>query len=214
MQGMDTLVKLFAPLNYYKGEVGEGAILLGLTELLGNKNYTRDGILFLFNQFSESSKYESVRNVAARLYKKYRMPVSGEQAPSLQVEDKTGRIVEAGMDAKRRTYLCFFDPNSAVVGEELGALNDLKKVLKEDMVIVPVMINADISALARMQATQKLNYELYRNTNTATLSDFRLKNDCTCMVLSPEGKYILPVAPVPTAPDASVRLGELAKTGR
>ena len=213
-KGADTLVKWIAQEPFYQGEAGEGALLLGLTELMKDKNYSRDGILVLFNQFSQSSKYPAVKNVAARLYKKFRIPVNGEQAPALRVEDKAGNIIDVGLDKTRKTYLCFFDPQSEVTASELAAINELKKELKDRIIVVPVVINADKQTLSSLQKNNKLTFELYRNIESSTLSDFRLKNDCTCLVLSPDGKYVMPQAPLPSAPNANTTLGELSKTGR
>lgn len=214
-KGVDTLMNLITQETFYpKNDIGEGAFILGLTELMANKKYSKDGILFLFNQIADSSKYPSVKNLAARLYKKYRNPVSGEQAPALQVEDKSGKIIDVGMDATRRTYLCFLDPKSETIYAELGAITELKKNLKDKMLVVPVIINADKSALARLQTSQKLTFDLYRNITSTALTDFRLKSDCTCMVLSPDGKYVMPNAPWPTSPDANITIPNLAQTGR
>jgi hypothetical protein len=212
-RGYDTLANLLSAEKYYpKSEVGEGAFLFGLTELLNDKNYSSDGILYLFNQISDSSDYVSVKTLAARLYKKYKIPVSGDVAPRFSVKDKSDN--DMTIDPKRATYVCFFDPKSAVTAEELVAMIEMKKKLKEKVVLLPVIINAQKAEMNRLQASLRLTFDLYRSVGMAILSDFRLKNDCSCMVISPDGKYLLPNAPLPSAPLASDKLLELSKTVR
>lgn len=214
-KGANAVINLISNEPFYpKNEMGEGALLYGLTELLPNKKYSKDGILFLFHQMADSSQYPAVKNLAERLYKKYRNPVNGEQAPALQVEDKTGKKIDVGLDATRRTYLCFMDPNSQTIVAELGAITELKKNVKDKMLIVPVIINADATTLTRLQSHQKLSFELYRNITSGALADFRLKTDCTCMILSPDGKYVMPNAPLPTSPDANITIPNMAQIGR
>lgn len=213
-RGMDTLTKLLATEKFYpRGEVGEGALLLGLTELMQNRDYSQDAILYLFNQISDSSDYAPVRRLAARLYKKYKMPVAGEQAPELTVMDKTDKE-HMPMRGDRSAYVCFMDPKSQVTATELAALTELKKKLKEKYTLWPVIVNAEKSELARMQVSQRLTYELFRNVDSNVLTAYRLKNDCTCMVLSPSGTFVMPVAPPPSTPLLAEKLLELSKTIR
>lgn len=212
-RGTDTLMKLLAAEKYYPGnEVGEGALLLGLTELLRNKDYSTDGLLYAFNRLADSSRYAPVRDLAARLYKKYKAPSYGSPAPELAIADKTDQVVQP--DARRAAYVCFLDPKSEVTVSELAAMIELKKKLKEKVVLVPVIINAEKADLVRMQTSQRLTFELYRNLSVAVLADYRLKGDCTCMVLSPDGRYLQPSAPVPSDPTLGDKLLELAKTVR
>ena len=212
-RGYDTLMNLLSTEKYYpKSEVGEGALLFGLTELLNDKNYSSDGILYLFNQISDSSDYASVKTLAARLYKKNKMPVAGDVAPEFLVKDKLDNDIT--IDPKRATYICFFDPKSAVASEELVAMIEMKKKLKDKVVLLPVIINTQKAEVNRLQTSLRLTFDLYRNIGMKVLSDFRLKNDCTCLVLSPSGKYLEPNASLPSAPLSADKLLELSKTIR
>lgn len=213
-RGMDTLTKLLSVEKFYpRGEVGEGALLLGLTELMQNKDYSQDALLYLFNQISDSSHYAPVRRLAARLYKKYKLPVAGEQAPELVVKDKADKEYMPMQD-NRPAYVCFMDPKSEVTATELAALMELKKKLKEKYTLWPIIVNAGKAELARMQTSQRLTFELYRNVDSNVLAAYRLKNDCTCMVLSPNGTFVMPQAPVPSTPLLAEKLLELSKTVR
>lgn len=213
-KGCDTLSRFMAQEPFYPlGALGEGAILFGLEELLSDKKYTSDAILYLFNNYADSSDFPEVRQVAAALYKKHKLPVSGDRAPEITVENKTGLQSAVPTDYNKPVYLCFFAPQTQVIDLELAALNELKKKLKDQLVLMPVIINAEKPALIKLQTALKLNVELYRNVQFSVLADFRLKNDCTCMVLSPDGKYLLPKAPLPSAPDAEQQLVGAAKSG-
>lgn len=213
--GADTVLKWIRQEPYYTSpEVGQGALLVGLAELLKEKEYVRDGILFLFHELSDSSEFASIRTLSGRLYKKFRLPVRGDQVLPIATEDQTGKAVEFPSGANKRSYVCFFDPASEVMASELAAMNELKKTLKDRMELVPIIINADKSQLLRLQTTLKLSFPLYRNLFSSSLVDYRLKSDCTCMVLSPDGVYVEPLAPIPSAPDASIVLDKLAKAGR
>lgn len=213
--GMDTLVNLLAAEPFYpRSEVGEGAILLGLAELMKNRDYSRDGILFLFHQMADSSKYPTVRTVAQNLYTKYHLPVPGDPAPALKVENKAGNVIDIPAEYNKPVYLCFFDSRSQVTLGELGAMVEMKKKLKDKVALVPVIVNAEPSELSRLQTDLRLTFDLYRNVSFSALLPFGLKNECSCMVLSPDGKYVQPVASLPSVPLVSEKLLELAKTVR
>ena len=215
-RGVDTLTKLLAVEPFYpRSATGEGALLFGLTELLGNKEYSRDGILYLFNQMADSSRNAPVKKLARNLYKKYRGTVPGDPVPELRVEDKAGVVTEVPGKYNTPVYLCFFDPKSEVTAAELGAMIEMKKKLKERVALVPVIINAEKAELARMQTAQRLPFELYRNLSFSVLGEFGLKSDCTCMLVSPAGKYLMPDAPLPgSSPLLADRLLEAAKSSR
>lgn len=214
-KGCDTLSRFMAQEPFYPlGALGEGAILFGLEELLSDKKYATDAILYLFNNYADSSDFPEVRQVAAALYKKHKLPVPGDAAPEITVENKTGLQSAVPTDYNKPVYLCFFAPQTQVIDSELAALNELKKKLKDQLVLMPVIINSEKPALIKLQTALKLNVELYRNVQFSVLADFRLKNDCTCMVLSPDGTYILPKAPLPSAPDAEQQLVAAAKSVR
>lgn len=213
--GADTLLTLFSTEPFYPlSEVGEGAVLLGLSELISDKNYTRDELLFLMNQMADSSSYTSVKTLAANLYKKYKMPSPMDTAPQIRVENKAGLSFDVPTGFDKPVYLCFFDPKSQVISQELAALNELRKKVKEKVQFVPVIINAEPSALGRLQQTLKLNVDLFRNVQFSVLADFRLKSDCTCMLLTPDGRYLEPSAPLPTAPDAQQVISGLLRSFR
>lgn len=214
-RGSDTLLSLLATESFYpRNEIGEGAVLVGLTELMKNKDYSRDGILFLFHELADSSRYASVRSVAHNLYTKYHVPVAGDQAPGLRVEDKAGNVTEIPSEHNKPVYLCFLDVRSQLSKSELGAMTEMKKKLKDKVALVPVVVNAERSELGRLQADLRLTFEVYRNVSFSELVPFGLKNECSCMLLSPDGKYVQPAAELPSAPMVSEHLLELAKTVR
>ncbi len=206
-QGHDTLMKwLSADFYYPNNAVGEGAVLFGLSELWFDKTYNRDALLFLFSRFADSSSHKSVRSTAARLYRKWREPLPGDQAPSLILIDAGGNETQVPARFNRPVYLCFFAPESEVSASEMAALNELKKKWKEKLVPVAVLINATRENLIRTRNGLRLTYDVFLNKEFSSLGDFRLKNDCTCMVLSPVGTYLMPKAPLPSEPDAESKL--------
>lgn len=214
-RGVDTLLNLLAEEPFYpRNEIGEGALLFGLTELMKGKEYSHDGILFLFNQMADSSKYATVRTVAKNLYTKYHLPVPGDEAPVLQVEDKSGAVTDIPSAHNKPVYLCFFDVKSQLTRAELGAMLEMKKKLKEKVALVPVIVNAERSELGRLQTDLRLTFDLYRNVSFSALVPFGLKSECSCTLLSPDGKYLEPNAALPSAPQVSEHLLELAKTRR
>lgn len=214
-RGADTLLNLLAAEPFYpRNEIGEGAFLVGLAELIKGQEYARDGILFLFHQMADSSRYASVRAVARNLYEKYHLPVPGDRAPALQVEDKAGTLTDIPSALDKPVYLCFFDVRSQVTRAELGAMIEMKKKLKEKLALVPVIVNAERGELGRLQTDLRLTFDVYRNVSFSALAPFGLKNECSCMVLTPEGKYLQTEAALPSTPLVSERLLDLAKTVR
>eukprot|EP01034_Spumella_vulgaris_P012423 gene12423-15817_t len=149
-RGADTLLNLLAAEPFYpRNEIGEGAFLFGLAELMKGKEYSHDGILYLFHEMADSSRYATVRAVAKNLYEKYHVAVPGDQAPPLQVEDKAGAVSDIPSAYDTPVYLCFFDVRSQVTRAELGAMLEMKKKLKEKVALVPVIVNAERSELGR-----------------------------------------------------------------
>lgn len=214
-RGSDTLLNLLAGEPFYpRNETGEGAVLVGLAELMRNKEYSHDGILFLFHELADSSRYASVRSVARNLYNKYHVPVPGDPAPGIRVEDKAGNVSEIPAAHNKPVYLCFLDVRSQLTRSELGAMVEMKKKLKDKVALVPVVVNAERSELGRLQTDLRLTFDLYRNVSFSELVPFGLKNECSCMVLSPDGKYIQTNAETPGTPMVSEHLLELAKTVR
>jgi peroxiredoxin len=191
--------------------VGEGAVILGLSELWFDKSYNRDALLSLVSRFADSSSHASVRSLAARFYRKWREPIRGDQAPSLTVLDAAGNETEVPAQFKRPVYLCFFAPESEVATAEMAALNELKKKWKDRLVPVAVLINARPEKLTRTRNALRLTYDVFLNKEFTALGDFRLKSDCTCMVLSPDGTYLMPKAPLPSEPDAESKLAPFTK---
>lgn len=96
----------------------------------------------------------------------------------------------------------------------MAAINEIKKTLKEKINVVPVIINADGNTLAKIKDENRLAFDLYKNGNMEMLSALRIKNDCNCMVVSSNGTFVVPSAPVPSAPETINQLITLAKTGR
>ncbi len=211
-KGRDTLMKFLSADFYYPyNEAGEGGVVFGISELWFDKTYNRDALLYLLTQFADSSKHESVKGVASRLYKKLRAPVAGEQAPSVALSDAGGKLWNVPSDFNRPVYLCFFAPESEVATAEMAALNELKKKWKDRIVPVTVLINSTREHLSRTRNALRLSYDLFLNTEFSALADFRLKNDCTCMVLSPDGTFLMPQAPLPSDPDAEIKLSEFMR---
>jgi hypothetical protein len=211
-QGHDTLMKwLSADFYYPNNAVGEGAVLFGLSELWFDKTYNRDALLFLFSRFADSSSHKTVRSLAARMNQKWREPLPGDQAPSLALTDAGGNETEVPVQFKRPVYLCFFDPESEVTHSELAALNELKKKWKDRLIPVAVLINAGKEKLLSTRNGLRLTYDVFLNKEFSALGDFRLKNDCTCMVLSPDGKYMMPNAPLPSERDAESKLAPFTR---
>lgn len=211
-RGRDTLMKFLSSDFYYPyNEAGEGAVVFGISELWLDKTYNRDALLYLLTQFADSSAHESVKGLAARLLKKLRTPLPGEPAPSVILLDAAGKSRNVPSDFNRPVYLCFFAPESEVALAEMAALNDLKKKWKDRIIPVTVLINSTRENLTRTKNALRLSYDLFLNTDFSALADFRLKNDCTCMVISPEGKFLMPAAPLPSDPSAESKLSEFMR---
>ena len=211
-QRHDTIMqRLSADFYYPNNAVGEGAVIFGLSELWFDKSYNRDALLSLVSRFADSSSHAPVRSLAARLYRKWREPLPGDQAPSLAVLDAVGKETEVPAQFKRPVYLCFFAPESEVATAELAALNELKKKWKDRLIPVAVLINAVPEKLISTRNGLRLTYDVFLNKEFSALGDFRLKNDCTCMILSPNGTYLMPNAPLPSEPDAESKLAPFIK---
>lgn len=211
-QRHDTIMQqLSADFYYPNNAVGEGAVIFGLSELWFDKTYNRDALLSLVSRFADSSSHASVRSLAARFYRKWREPLRGDQTPSLTVLDAAGKETEVPTQFKRPVYLCFFDPDSEVATAELAALNELKKKWKDRLIPIAVLINAGPEKLINIRNGLRLTYDIFENKEFSALGAFRLKNDCTCMVLSPDGTYLMPKAPLPSEPDAELKLASFTK---
>ena len=176
----------------------ELVILKSIFEGFYQGKFSNTGLFEILDSLRVSTKIVAHRIFAKQIREDVTRLMKGFPAPDFALENTADSITELNALKGKYVYLGFCSARSYPCMRQFRLLNELLKKFKNNLVIVIVMVDNDISVVKKF--AKDYGFEgivLIAGTRNDLLKQYKIKSYPTYYLINPDGNFLLSSAPTP-----------------
>ncbi len=176
----------------------ELVILKGIFEGFYQTKFSNKGLFEILDSLQVSTKIVAHRIFAKQIREDVTRLMKGFPAPDFALENTADSITELNALKGKYVYLGFCSARSYPCMRQFRLLNELLKKFYENLAIVIVMVDNDISVVKKF--AQDYGFEgivLIAGTRNDILKQYKIKSYPTYYLVDPDGNFLLSSVPTP-----------------
>lgn len=176
----------------------ELVILKSIFEGFYLEKFSNRGLFEILDSLQVSTKIVAHRIIAKQIREDVTRLMKGFPAPDFALENTADSITELNAFIGKYVYLGFCSARSYPCMRQFRLLNELLKKFNENLAIVIVMVDNDISVVKNF--AQDYGFEgivLIAGTRNDLLKQYKIKSYPTYYLIDPDGIFLLSSVPTP-----------------